>query len=646
MIRRLLIAPSARDQFHGAKKLTRRNLSSYRLFMEREVIRGLLPVEKIRVYHCDYEFDSYCALDRDRYIIQYCTMEFPGYSLLECLDIQIGCLIHECGHAIFTVYDTKDPSFLEEMHKKYDLPKLKVADIDNMFEDIHIENRLSTEIIGTGTYLMATREYCISRYQEEKLDPENEEDVGLSTLLWLGFNDQEECLSLIKSDRNVFKYTWEDVEKFLVVPKSTMEVHELTEEVLKFMKDEEKDRIRKDEMFENFLRQLFSALGRALMSEEMDNMREQSDKTDKKSASSKGVPVPKINPYRNSDKKPEKSKNLDPKDASIDRDKDTPGETNDNQVKKTKTDESKADLPEYGSEISNEPEYIPEDLEQSQIGQHDVMEGIINQEVNWVRQRVHEDEDYMTYNSIAQKVAPDAAVLRSIFEKYNVGGWKTKSQLENGKIDRRFLHRVPMDDQRVFKQMEKRVNSPLDVITLIDESGSMGGCKYQKAREVAILIHEALLKIPDINYWCYGHTTIGWDGCLMTIYHEGKVTDRMEKYRLARIRAYSGNCDGRAILEAAARVKKRITGDRKVLMILISDGLPSESCEGISPSDFAKRAAIEVETRMGFDFIHVGIECSNHSLYKHSIDYVDNSQLTRVIGELVSNHIQKHRAKL
>jgi hypothetical protein len=309
------------------------------------------------------------------------------------------------------------------------------------------------------------------------------------------------------------------------------------------------------------------------------------------------------------------------------------------------TTEQCKNLPEYGGLESNEPEYIPDDLETSPFGTNRVTEGIINQDVRWVKQRVS-DDDIGTYEAIAQKVAPDAAVLRSIFEKYNVSGWRTHSQQEFGKIDRRFLHRVPLDDQRVFKQLEKRVNSPLDVIILIDESGSMGGIKYQKAREVAILIHEALIKIPDINYWCYGHTTYGWDDCMITIYHEGKVTDMREKYRLARINAYSGNCDGRAILEAASRVKRRIESNRKVLMILISDGIPSESCEGISPSEFAKRAAIEVQNKMKFDFIHVGIECSNHDLYEHSIDYVNNSKLTYEIGKLVTEHIQKNRAKI
>ena len=61
----------------------------------------------------------------------------------------------------------------------------------------------------------------------------------------------------------------------------------------------------------------------------------------------------------------------------------------------------------------------------------------------------------------------------------------------------------------------------------------------------------------------------------MSIYHEGPVKDVADKYKLMHIRADSGNCDGRAILESAGRVKRRISPDRNVLFILISDGAPT-----------------------------------------------------------------------
>jgi cobalamin biosynthesis protein CobT len=200
--------------------------------------------------------------------------------------------------------------------------------------------------------------------------------------------------------------------------------------------------------------------------------------------------------------------------------------------------------------------------------------------------------------------------------------------------------------------MEKRVNAPLDVVILIDESGSMSGSgKYKRAREVAILIHEALLGIKNINYWCYGHTTGGWSGnstadVLMSIYHEGPVRDVQDKYKLMRIRADSGNCDGRAILESAGRVKRRISNDRNVLFILISDGAPTESCHGIRPDDYARSAAKYVQDKYKYNFIHVGIDCCNKTLYDISIDYTNPADLSRRIGEVVSSFITRNRSRL
>jgi cobalamin biosynthesis protein CobT len=615
--------------------------------MEREVIRGLLPIEKIRVFQYSDDFESFCYLDKDRYVIQYSTMMIKEKSLLENLDIQIGCLIHECGHCIFTIFDKDKPNFYETQSKLIGVPEDWLKDVDNIYEDVHIENRLSTEIIGTGNYLQVTREFMMEKVRE---DLKETKEVGLRSLIFYAYNDKSVCDELLNSKKNIYGYTWKEIEPIILLPKSTLDVHDLTIKAARTLKKEELERLVKDEMFDRLISQIFEAMGRSMIKSAFDQMQEKTDRDNElrrtneetnKSTGSKSLKFTEAKTIKSSELDQNKDK------ASIDRDSSNRGPTNTNSDKRVASGkESIEDLPDYGSEATNEPEYIPDNLEQSFLGTDEVQEGLVDQTVVWYKQKVKE-EMRSEYDAIAQRVAPDAAVLRSIFEKYNVGGWKIKSQLESGKIDRRFIHRVPLDDQRVFKQMEKRINAPLDVITLIDESGSMGGSKYIKAREVAILIHEALYKIPEINFWCYGHTTHSWgNNCELHIYHEGKVTDRMEKYRLANINAYSGNCDGRAILEAASRVYKRIDHKRKVLMILISDGLPTESCPGLRPDEFAKRAALEVERKMGFEFIHVGIECSNHSLYKHSIDYVNNSQLTQVIGQLVSEHIQKNRAKL
>lgn len=667
MIRRMLVASSSDLQFKNRRKVTKKNVDSYRLFLEREILRGLLPNEKY-IVHQSLELDSYCALgDDDTYLIQYSTKWVDEFDVFQNLNLEMGFLIHECGHAIFTEYDFKDPSFFEEQSKAFDIPTEYVKAVENILEDVHIENRITNEILGTGPYIYFTREYMTTR-MENDLD-RFKDGVGLASLYYLAWNREDLCHILLDDPEiNKFGYTWEtDLKPYIIIPKSSKEVRELTIEVLRRIKKEDKEEMRSNEEFEQALRDLMNALGKALTESQMNDDREQQNASSEKqgrqseSADQKYEETRKRNRW---DRDPDKPKSDDemktkngrkpiPFKIKVNRNDDSAssyqvksGDSPTNSNKDVRPISQVVEKIENHNEESVISEYMPDDMTESQMGTNEVMEGIMDQRVKWVLQKA-EDGSKEVYEQIAAHVAPEAAILRSIFEKYNVGGWKVHSQLERGKIDRRFLHRVPLDDQRVFKMMEKKTNSPLDVIVLIDESGSMGGNKCQKAREVAILIHEALLKIPDINYWCYGHTTGYWDtgdSVLMTVYHEGPVTDRNDKYRLAMVKAYSGNCDGRAILEAASRVRNRIKRDRRVLMILISDGLPSESCEGLSAPEFAKRAAIEVEG-FGYDFIHVGIECSNHTLYKHSIDYVNNSQLTSVIGQIITNHITRNRAK-
>ena len=89
-----------------------------------------------------------------------------------------------------------------------------------------------------------------------------------------------------------------------------------------------------------------------------------------------------------------------------------------------------------------------------------------------------------------------------------------------------------MDRLDIFKNTITKEDKPLDVCLLVDESGSMGGGRIERARQTCISIKEALQENSMLNLWVMGHTADGerWHNdpntTNMTIYHSPKMKDR------------------------------------------------------------------------------------------------------------------------
>lgn len=644
MIRVLGIEPSSQLALHGLR-LTNSNYTAYRSWLVNRVCRNLLPIEHYRVTtgnSSNVELNPATGF----YRIQYDNSKIEGKDLYEILDIQLGYLIHECAHVIYTDFKEQEKYLLMKKSKE---PKLTLDALHgfwNMIEDVRIETRISVEIPGSGDYIQKTR-LQVSRetIEARKNKPEEFGVIGLSSLVYMYYSVPYLFDLWIDDPKmNEYGYKREDIERICFVPYEICDVIKICDDLIDLMKESEKDDYKKHDMLNKLFQQLLQEFGRSFTDKLGKMLEDEADSKGRKSKkiakNAKGAESDKELPESEHEKK---VKNPDSKSDIAEQEKrESESESNfkpefneDEACVDINITEEESQLPECDDDVKMLT-YFPADLNN---------ESVAWKKVEWDR------SDISNYDDIVRNVVGNsAAVLRAAFMKYNVGGWKTNTLLEDGKPDRRFIHRAMMDDTRIFKKLEKRVNAPLDVVILIDESGSMSDSgKYKRAREVAILIHEALLGIKNINYWCYGHTTGGWSGesadVIMSIYHEGPVKDVADKYKLMHIRADSGNCDGRAILESAGRVKRRISPDRNVLFILISDGAPTESCGGIRPDEYARKAAKYVQEQFKYNFIHVGIDCCNKNLYDVSIDYTNPNELSRRIGDVVSGFIIQNRQK-
>jgi len=217
--------------------------------------------------------------------------------------------------------------------------------------------------------------------------------------------------------------------------------------------------------------------------------------------------------------------------------------------------------------------------------------------------------------------------------------------MRSGLLDTGKLAEAYQGVQTVYVREGMVRSDRMAVCVLIDESGSMYGEKIRAARDLAVLLNEAVGTIPAIDLYVYGHTYA--DRCRDS-YGEGRHIAELQVYRekgfaprraLGSVEARSGNLDSVAIREAAARMRK-YSCCRKNLMFVITDGAPNELYEHLSES-------VKQLERSGMDIVAVCIEPSYDpsALYTHHVAFTDMNRLAIDLGKMIKKAIMKSAAR-
>lgn len=147
--------------------------------------------------------------------------------------------------------------------------------------------------------------------------------------------------------------------------------------------------------------------------------------------------------------------------------------------------------------------------------------------------------------------------------------------LLSGDLDEGSLHKLRYDCEHIWSQKQIARLPDVAVGILVDQSGSMCGEKIRQAREMCVLLAEAVRKIEGMHLHVYGHTAnLGSRADLTMFEHYSSYgpADQADLSQLGSIDAHSNNYDGYAIKEAAKMLSKD-PAKRKYLFVL-SDGLP------------------------------------------------------------------------
>ncbi len=208
--------------------------------------------------------------------------------------------------------------------------------------------------------------------------------------------------------------------------------------------------------------------------------------------------------------------------------------------------------------------------------------------------RLDKDTDYSTtkgtYEDYRRRVMQDVPIMRSQF--LQILKRKIRRRVirnrASGDFDTDALSRIPGGDSDVFKESMVANKTLYRISLLIDISGSMNGDKKEKAIEGAVMMMEALDKLPGVQY-----EIVGFDDkpSVLKAYNE-RPTARVKEEIVRSLLSSGGSTQsGLAVKEALERIRMG-RGDR--LMIMVNDGDPDNN---FSKQDFQKLvlAAKDVE---------------------------------------------------
>lgn len=239
----------------------------------------------------------------------------------------------------------------------------------------------------------------------------------------------------------------------------------------------------------------------------------------------------------------------------------------------------------------------------------------------FVRKPKGNPQDYQDSLRNIRKYIP--AMARALKCKSEETEYILKSQ-PRGKLDTNKLVSFRIGNENIFRKSGTITCSSASVCMLIDESGSMSGNEQQAAREAAILVNEAIKRIHNVNFYCYGYTTKQ-----LAVYSEN---NRTSPWALSETDALDGTPTGRSMQLAAQRIR-RYTND-PVLMLVLTDGHADNPAMVIQQDNNLRQKG----------FIPVGVGILTNAVEKTFKDHIvmlDISKFAQDMGKLTKGKLDK-----
>jgi hypothetical protein len=270
---------------------------------------------------------------------------------------------------------------------------------------------------------------------------------------------------------------------------------------------------------------------------------------------------------------------------------------------------------------------------------------------NWDNEGLVEDSvvvftnatsDKNNYKKTLSKIdITKAAVLQKLFQRKSKDQAFVMKSMRSGRLDTNKIAEAVQNVPTIYERIGHIRTNKICVGVLIDESGSMGGSKIEKARQAAVFINEVFRKMPDVDLYIYGHTADRPSSGVtyLRIYREKGTA--IDPFKLGSVDARSNNRDGDAILAFAKRVRSKT--DAQGLLFVLSDGAPSANSYGGRAAIEDTRKKVQKAQSLGFQVIQIAIEESvpSRDMFDYFIKMTDIKNLPRDMVAYMSRKVDK-----
>ena len=244
------------------------------------------------------------------------------------------------------------------------------------------------------------------------------------------------------------------------------------------------------------------------------------------------------------------------------------------------------------------------------------------------------------YNNFRSTISRYSSALAKILQFRTVDKKLINKSTRSGVLDTNKLAEAVQGVPNVYERYGHAKSDKISVAILIDQSGSMGGVKIERATEAAILFAEALKKNVSIELFIYGH----WGDCRgevvsINIYKEPNF-DR--KFSLGSTSTAGNNADGYAIYEVAKRVRQ--FSSRPCVMFVISDGQPANSkYSGQSGVEHTRQMVTKVTKEENMQVVQIAIEPGIESakMFDHYVTLTDLEKLPFELSKVLKKVVDK-----
>lgn len=552
---------------------------------------------------------SFQLAGEDRDLITLATDYFDDPSLTseEKIDIMLGLAAHEGSHSAYTENDISEKHLKKENDDQ--LKSLKHT-VWNIIEDERIEYHLGEDRPGFVEVLGAMKEYYFKKLRHSLENQKGQmPHEAIPKLL----------STLIQAIRYPSEMTRKDaIENFedLDAIRKTLTPYPLSPEAAWDAAERVMDIIRKKAEEE---------LKKEQEKQQEEEQRQQQQQQNKKQGNDGSSPSSSGKDKQSKDNGnasggKEEDKKRQPTKKEIDEavKKALSTEEGKRVMSALTKDENKAESGNQSAELLNSEnaEYVNDDTEERMCSR-----GGDGRPDTWVKKP---RGDVNVYNqSLDQVRSYIPAMSKALRCKTQEKDYVLLGQ-KSGKLNTNRLVSLKAGNENIFTRSGRVTCSSASVCILIDESGSMGGAKLLSAREAAILVNEAIKRIKNVNFFCYGYTDN-----LLNVYSEGGKTS---PWALSETDNLLGTPTGKAMEMVSVRMRQ-FTND-PILMLVLTDGAANDNSLVVTKDRELRKKRI----------FPVGIGVLTNAVansFKDFVEMRDIAQLPVELGKLMKTKLEK-----